>query len=198
MSEDCREEITQVLQSLRTVKGGDRQVTDWLFTVLYEELRSIADRMMRRERAGHTLQPTALVNEAYAKLVGKAGLEWENRAHFLAISARAMRQVLVDYARHHNATKRASGGPPVTITENVRGKDPNDTWRIELDVLALDDALSRLRNAHERVGRVVELKMFGAMKVADIAYVLAVSERTVANDWSFARSWLSRELGGTA
>jgi RNA polymerase sigma-70 factor (ECF subfamily) len=197
VSAEFKDRITQVLQDLRVSKGDNQPATDWLFSVLYDELRSLADRLMRGERTGHTLQPTALVNEAYLKLMGGAGLDWESRAHFLGVCARAMRQVLVDYARRRNALKR-SGIKQVTISESVREGVSGSGLPAELEVLALDEALNRLSEQHERMGCVVELKVFAGMKMREIAHVLTVSPRTVASDWSFAKLWLSRELGGAA
>ena len=196
MRAEFRDRITQVLRDLRASDGDTRQATDWLFTVLYDELRSMAHGLMRGERAGHTLQPTALVNEAYMKLVGRGGLEWENRSQFLAIAARAMRQVLVNYARSRNAARRAGGREALTIsTKDIKESD-SVGGQSDIDVLILNDALNRLFDTHERMGQVVELKMFAGLKEKEIAHVLAVSIRTVANDWSFAKAWLSRELGG--
>ena len=198
MDAEQRDRITQVLQSLRDGETDNRRATDWLFTVLYGELRSIAERLMRGERAGHTLQPTAVVNEAYVKLAGSSELSWDNRAHFLAIAARAMRQVLIDYSRRYDASKRAGAPWAITITENIGESGSGGLNETELDLLALNDALHSLGETHERMGRVVELKMFAGMKEQEIAHVLAVSKRTVANDWKFAKLWLSRELGGSS
>ena len=190
MGDKASGEVTRILQEIRKQPGDSREATDRLFEILYDELHRIAANLMRGERCGHTLQPTALVNEAYLKLLGGADTDWENRAHFLRTAARAMRQVLVDYARKHAAAKRGGSFTRVTLHENLaQRKHP------EIEILVLHEALNRLSGMDERMGRVVEMRVFAGMKMAEIAHTLSVSKRTADNDWSFARTWLSRELG---
>jgi RNA polymerase sigma factor (TIGR02999 family) len=189
MGDKARGEVTRILEEIRKRPGGSKEATDRLFDILYGELRRIAGNLMRGERAGHTLQPTALVNEAYLKLLGGADSTWENRAHFLRTAARAMRQVLVDYARKHAAAKRGGGLSRVTLHDNLADKK-----RPEVEILVLHDAVTKLSAMDERMGRVVEMRVFAGMKMAEIAHTLSVSRRTADNDWSFARRWLGREL----
>jgi RNA polymerase sigma factor (TIGR02999 family) len=154
----------------------------------------MASREMRRERPGHTLQPTALVNEAYLRLLGGAGgaPAWNDRTHFLSAAARAMRNVLVDHARARNAQKRGSG-LRVTLDDELRGAgDPG------LDFLELNDALERLAAEEPRWARVVELRYFGGLELAEIAQALDVSTITVSRDWRFAKAWLAQRLSGHA
>jgi len=157
--------------------------------MVYDELHSIAGRHLRRERPGHTLQPTALVHEAYLRLVGGDGLAATSRVHFLRAASRAMRQALVDHARARLALKRGSG-LQITLDEGIAGRaEPI------IDMLTLDDALARLAAAEPRWAQVVELKFFAGLDVPDIAEALGVSAATVKRDWQFARAWLARELG---
>lgn len=155
---------------------------------VHQELQRIAKRCLRRERAGHSLQATALVNEAYLRLVDAQAVDWQNRAHFLAIAARLMRRILVDYARARQYQKRGGGALPVTLTEAliVSGRSR--------DLIALDDALDALAQLDERRSRVVELRFFGGLTVAETAAVLDVSPETVMRDWKLARAWLRRAL----
>lgn len=175
----------EVTRLLAAVRAGEDRALDRLLSLVYEELRRIAEVQLRRERRGHTLQPTALVHEAYLKLAG-GDLAVENRAHFLAIAARAMRQALVDHARRRRRAKRGGGMKRTTLTAG--------SWSEELDLdelLALDDALSELE---PRQRRVVECRFFGGMEEQEIAAVLDVSARTVRRDWVKARAWLYRAL----
>jgi len=144
---------------------------------------------MVRERAGHTLQPTALVHEAYLRLARETGTEWEDRAHFLAIAATAMRRVLVDHARARGAAKRGGGRTWVTLHEELAAQAEQS-----VDVLALDQALTRLSSIDERQGKVVELRFFGGLEIRETALLLKVSEGTVKRDWRHAKAWLRREL----
>jgi RNA polymerase sigma factor (TIGR02999 family) len=193
MNNEYRDKITQVLREISVQGAGGWKATDWLFEVLYEELRRIAGTLMRAERPAHTLQPTALVNEAYIRLADQTNLQWENRAHFLGIAARAMRQVLVAHARQRSALKRGGDCPRLTLADDLGQSLP-----AALEILALEEALTRLGKMSDRIGRVVELRVFAGMKMAEIAHVLDVSKRTAANDWSFAKKWLSVELAGPA
>lgn len=191
MSPVTRDEVTRILLDPEPTEGGESAPTDRLFELVYDELRSIAARLMRRERARHTLRPTALVHEAYLKLVDPAQIQWRNRAHFLRTAARAMRQILVDHARKRTAARRGGGIRRVTLDEGVTGaEDPT------LDILALDDALIRLSLMDDRVCRVVELRIFAGMNMEEIAHVLLISRRTAYDDWDLAKRWLARELTG--
>lgn len=179
------EKITELLTEL---SGGDRQVVDQLAPLVYDQLRAIAQRQLRGERAHHTLNATALAHEAYLKLVDQTRVNWQNRAHFFAIAAQAMRRILINYAHKRNAEKRG-GEPLVTFDE---GSMMRETRPQEL--LALDDALSDLEKLSERQGKVVEFRFFGGLTHEEIAEVLHVSVPTVRRDWRLARAWLSREL----
>jgi RNA polymerase sigma-70 factor (ECF subfamily) len=170
-------------------QGDAAAELEQLLQVVYDELHTIAGRHLRRERPGHTLQPTALVHEAYLRLVGGNGLSAVDRVHFLRAASRAMRQALVDHARARGAQKRG-GGLQVTLDEAIAGHEAPI-----IDMLALDDALTRLGAAEPRWAQVVELKFFSGLDVPDIAHALGVSAATVKRDWQFARAWLARELG---
>jgi RNA polymerase sigma-70 factor (ECF subfamily) len=156
---------------------------------LYRELHQLAARKMRSERANHTLQPTALVNEAYLRLADVSGSLWKDRAHFLAASAHVMRHILVDHARSHGAGKRGAGAVQVTLDENLV---PSASHSV--DILALHEALERLSKLDARQGRIVELHFFGGLSFDEIGAVLELSERTVKRDWAMARIWLFKEI----
>lgn len=157
----------------------------------YRLLRRIAADYLRRERIGHTLQPTALVNEAYLRLGGEDSSRWRDRGHFVATTARAMRHILVDHARARNAEKRGGGEPAHARTlVDVAGEVGDEA----IDLLALDEAVRRLESLHERQARIVELRFFGGLTVSEAAAMLDVSDRTVELDWRVARAWLRREL----
>jgi RNA polymerase sigma factor (TIGR02999 family) len=173
--------------------GHDPQPGAEQFLRLYGELRQIAERMLRREAPGHTLQPTALLNEAWLKLGGHDGPDALSREHFLAIAARAMRQVLVEYARRRHAEKRGGDLSPVTFADELVGV----SMPIE-DLLGLDEALTRLGAHDARLARVVELRFFAGLSEEEIAATLGVTTRTVQRDWVKARAWLQTELADTA
>lgn len=162
--------------------------------MLYRELRQLAESAMRAERVNHTLQPTALVHEAFLRLAGEQG-RFENRAHFLGVAASAMRRVLVDHARAKNAQKRGSGATLVTV-DNL--DDLPQRSGTDVDLVALDDALSRLTLLDARQGRIVELRFFGGLSVEETAAVVGVSERTVKREWQMSRAWLRREVFRTS
>jgi len=170
--------------------GGDPAAAERLLPLVYAELRALAARFMREERRTHTLEPTALVHEAYVKLVDGSRVGWEGRSHFLALAAQAMRQVLVDHARRRKARKRGGGARPLALT----GLDPGAEART-LDILALDEALEKLARRNARQAEVVKLRFFAGLTCEETALVLSVTERTVRNDWYVARAWLNRELG---
>ncbi len=187
---DRGSEVARLLAELE--RGGD--AAERLFPIVYEELRALAEAQLRRERSGHTLQPTALVHEAFLKLVGQKDAHYESRSHFLAIAATAMRRVLVHHAEKRCSAKRGGGrgrqsldtGPEIALPES---NDP-------VDLLALDEALVRLAALDERKAKVVELRFFAGLNVAEAAAALGASPATVKRDWEFARVWLLRELRG--
>jgi RNA polymerase sigma factor (TIGR02999 family) len=183
-------EITQLLQGLSR-PDGDPQSAEHLFRLVHRELHELASSLMRRERPAHTLQPTALVNEAYLRLAGAARLNWESRAHFFGIAARAMRQILVDHARERAAVKRGGHWQRVTLDEHIDAFAGSD-----VDLFELDHALSRLASLDERTARVVELRFFAGLTEEEIAHVLGISRRTVQREWWTAKMWLRRELAG--
>jgi RNA polymerase sigma-70 factor (ECF subfamily) len=168
---------------------GDQAALQQLVPIVHEELRRLARRQMAGERPGHTLQPTALVNEAYLRLVNLKQMQWQNRAHFFAMAARLMRRILVDFARSRGYQKRGGEAQQVSFTEalEVAGGQPTD-------VVALDDALEALADVDERKSRIVELRFFGGLSVEETAEVLNVSRETVKRDWKFAKMWLLRHL----
>ncbi len=172
--------------------AGNQAVYDELFPLVYAELRRIAAREMRREKPGRTLQTTALVHEAYLRLLKDASLSFENRAHFLGIAARAMREILIEHARARGAQKRGGGAVRLTLDDLVAPVSSPS-----IDVLALDEALQRLARLDERHARVVELRYFGGLSVEETAAALELSPATVKRDWTLARAWLFRELAGT-
>ena len=173
--------------------GGDDAALEQLMPLVHTELRRLARREMSRERPGHTLQTTALVNEAYIRLIDLSRVRWQDRAHFFAMSARLMRRILVDHARARRSQKRGGGVPNVSIDEaNVIAPERG------LDLVALDDALQALSTVDERKGRVVEMRFFAGLSVEETAEALHVSAETVMRDWRLAKVWLLRELGGKA
>jgi RNA polymerase sigma factor (TIGR02999 family) len=181
-----KEDITGLLLAWR---GGDGSARDRLFPLVYEELQRIAHRQLGRERSDHTLGTTALVHEAYLKLVDRTRIQWDDRAHFFAVAARAMRRVLVEYARRHRALKRGAAPARVNLNDATLVADQR------ADILvALDDALSRLTEIDERVGRVVECRFFGGLTEEETAEALAVTPRTVRRDWVKAKGWLYQAL----
>ena len=169
--------------------GGDQTAFDRLVPIVHGELRRTAARCMAGERKGHTLQPTALVNEVYLRLVEINRVRWQDRAHFFAMAARLMRRVLVDHARARGYQKRGGGMPIVPLDESMTpASSPTP------DMLAIDDALQALEKADERKARVVELRFFGGLSVDETASVLNVSPQTVMRDWRLAKAWLLREI----
>lgn len=180
-----------VTKLLRAWEGGDQQALERLTPLVYNELRRIAHRYMARERPGHTLQATALVNEAYLRLLDAKEMGWRDRAHFFAISARTMRRILIESARARRFQKRGGGQERVTLEESlvIEGQPGPD-------LVALDDALNTLAAMDPRRSQVVELRFFGGLSVEETAEVLKVSPETVHRDWKLARAWLLRELSG--
>jgi RNA polymerase sigma factor (TIGR02999 family) len=169
---------------------GDRRALDALLPVVYAELRRIAARQLRHERDGHTLQPTALVNEAYLRLVEQRRVNWESRAHFFGVAAQVMRRVLVDHARRQGAKKRNAGAQRVPLEEAV------ETAAVDqIPVLLLDHALGRLEKLDPGLARMVELRAFGGLTIDEAAHVLNMSPTTAKRDWRTAKAWLANELG---
>ena len=180
------ENVTQLLIDW---SKGDKAALDALLPVVYEELRHQAARYLRRERAGHTLQTTALIHEAYIKLIDQRNVHWQNRAHFFGIAAQAMRRILVDHARAKNRAKRGGSDIRVSFNEaNLVGQQQ------DLDIEALDEALTRLSQIDEQQSRIVELRFFSGLTVEETAEVLGISPATVKRDWSMAKAWLHREI----
>jgi RNA polymerase sigma factor (TIGR02999 family) len=172
--------------------GGDSAAFDEVLPLVYDELRRLARHMMAGERSDHTLQATALVHEAYARLIDRDHPTWRGRAHFFAVAALVMRRVLVDHARRRGAWRR--GGAVVHVALDVADGAGASADQGDLDLVALDQALERLAAAEPRIARIVELRFFGGLSVAECAGVLELSTATVGRDWRFARAWLQREL----
>ncbi len=179
----------QVTELLHDWRNGDRQALDELMPLVYEELRRIAHRHMRRERPGQSMQTTALVNEAYLRLIGSTPVEWQDRAHFFAVAATVMRHLLVDRVRARQYEKRGGGARQVSLDEAAVVSPAQD-----LDLLALDEVLAKLAAIDERKSRLVELRYFGGLSAEEAAEVLGVSEITVKREWLKAKAWLYREL----
>lgn len=177
-----------VTQLLKAMHAGDPAAADRLLPLVYAELHRLAKAYMRRERPDHTLQATALINEAYLRLAGE-DIDWNNRAHFIGLAAHVMRQVLVDYARQHNAERRAGGLQRVEMHDDL-AISPD---RLD-EIASIDQALTRLAAHNPRQARVVELRYFGGLSVEQIATILEVAPRSVKRDWSLARIFLAREL----
>lgn len=182
-------EPADVTQLLRRVQKGDRTSEEELIRILYHELRRIAARQMRKERADHTLQPTALVNEVYLRLVRAPGISWEGRAHFFGFAAQLMRQILVDHARAHVAHKRGGGLQKLTLDELLIFSPEKSA-----EVVMLNEALIRLERKDPKLGKVVELRFFGGLTFGQIAEALQVSEKTAQRHWQLARAWLRAEV----
>jgi RNA polymerase sigma factor (TIGR02999 family) len=184
---------TPVTELLVRWRSGDGDALQALMPLVYDEMRRLAHRYLRRERPGHTLQSTALVHEAFVRLMGNVPPQWEDRAHFFGIAANLMRQILVEYARSRNAGKRGGGAIKLAIDSvDVPGQSPG------LDIVALDDALKDLARIDPQQSRVVELRFFSGLSIEDTAEVLGISESTVKRDWNTARVWLFRALDRTS
>ena len=179
-------DVTQVLSEMA---GGDPEAIDRLLPVVYENLRDLARREMRRERQDHTLSATAMVHEAYLRLVQLDNVSWEGRAHFFGAAAVAMRRILISYARSRNAQKRGSGADHVPLHDVVVAARERPA-----DILALDEALDRLKELDARQASVVECRFFAGMNIDETAAALGISNATVRRDWALARAWLNREL----
>ena len=181
-----------ITQLLAEWSEGNQSALDELYPLVYDELHRLARRYMSRERKGHTLQTTALINEAYVRLVDQRNVHWANRSHFFAISAQIMRRILIDHARRHAYAKRGGGAQQVSLEEAA-----TITPAQSLELIRLDEALKSLSERDPRRGQVVELRYFGGLNNEEIAGVLNVSENTVTRDWNMARAWLYQQLTGS-
>jgi RNA polymerase sigma factor (TIGR02999 family) len=188
MCMEC-EPPNEITQLLRDWRDGDGKALDILLPRVYKELRRLARHQLRNERPDHTLQSAALVHETYLRLVGVTPPQWESRTHFFAIAAQLMRQILVDYARRHRATKRGGSVCKLSL-EDAMGT----SRRARVDIVALDDALHALARIDERQSRVVELRFFAGLSLNEISKVLEIAPATVQRDWTAARAWLHREI----
>ena len=188
-----REPSSPVTQLLVRWRGGDREALEELMPLVYEELRRLAHHYLRKERADHTLQSTALVHEAYLRLAGHSPPQWQNRAHFFGIAAHIMRQILVEYARGRNTDKRGDNAVTLTLDDAVA-----ISQGMNADVVALDKALTELSDLHAQQGRIVELRFFAGLTIEDTSEVLGISPATVKRDWVTARAWLFRAMTGEA
>jgi RNA polymerase sigma factor (TIGR02999 family) len=181
---------SRVTQLLEKLEPGDRHAREQLFADVYTELRDLAARYLQRERKSHTLQPTALVHEAYLKLVGQTRVDWRGRAPFLAVAAQAMRRILVDHARRHRAAKRGGNRHRIALDDSLVIESHCD-----IDVLRLEDALAKLTKLDPRQAQMIELRFFGGLSIAEVAKVMGISKRSVEREWTMVRAWLRRELG---
>ena len=187
---ESTENAPDVTEMLKEWSDGNTRVLDNLMPLVYEELRRQASRFLRKERAGHTLQTTALIHEAYLKLIDQKNVEWQNRAHFFAIASTAMRRILVDYARERHREKRGGAGGNLPLDEALQISSKEKP----IDLVALDEALTRLAGFDPRQARIVELRYFSGLDTDEPAAVLGVSNATVRRDWSFAKAWLRQEI----
>jgi len=182
----------QITQLLKDWGNGNETARDQLMPLVYEELHRMAHRYMRKERPGHTLQTSALVHEAYVRLVDQTDVEWQNRAHFYGIAAQMMRRILVDHARSRQYAKRGGDARPVSLDEVAIVSEERTA-----EVIALDEALAGLAVIDQRKSQIVELRFFGGLSIEETAGVLAVSPGTIMRDWTLAKAWLRREMGAT-
>lgn len=190
MSDASRGDVTELL--IQCGKGN-KLALDQLMPLVYGELRRLAGAYLRRERSDHTLQSTALVHEAYLRLVNQRSVVWQNRAHFFGMAAQMMRRILVDHARAQQASKRGSGAVKIELDEAIVS-----TGHRDLDLIALDDSLDRLTQMDPDQGRIVELRFFGGLSIEETAEVMGISPATVNREWSTARAWLYREMSSGA
>lgn len=196
MPEPSSHEITHLLQEW---SGGNPDALDKLMPLVYADLHTTARRYMAREHSGQTIQATALIHEVYVRLVDSAAANWQDRAHFFAVCARMMRQILTDFARSRHSQKRGGGAENITFNDSLHAPNEPATDLLALpatDLLALDDALNGLARIDARKSQVVELRFFGGLSVEETAEVLKISKETVKRDWNFAKLWLLREISG--
>ena len=180
-----------ITQLLIKAGQGDQQAASQLMDRVYDELRHIASNYMRAERRGHTLDTTALVHEAYLRLIGNQNIQWQNRAHFFALASQAMRRVLIDWARKYRAAKRGAGKPKVELEKAAVFVESQAE-----EYLALDEALNRLEKLDQRQSKIIELRFFGGLTIEEVARVLNISPATVKREWSLARAWLYKQVRG--
>ena len=180
-------EVTRLIEKMR---DGSNSAAQRLLPLVYHELRALAQSYFDRQRRDHTLQPTALVHEAFIRLVGNPDMQWEGRSHFLAVAAKAMRNVLADHARARRRLKRSPGGDRVTLS-GIGGEEADRAF----DALDIDEALDELARLNERHAQIVELRFFGGQTIAEAARVLGIAERTVRSEWRLTRAWLRQRLG---
>jgi len=188
--EENAEKSLQITQLLKEWSDGRREALDALMPLIYEELRRQAGRYLKKERGNHTLQTTALINEAYLKLIDQREVVWQNRTHFFAIAAQAMRRILVDYARERHREKRGGAAENLPLDEALTIATPEKS----VDLVALDEALNQLAKFDARQARVVELRYFSGLSIDETAEILGVSNVTVRRDWDLAKSWLHLQL----
>jgi RNA polymerase sigma factor (TIGR02999 family) len=181
-----KEDVTRLLQS---ATSGDRSAVEALLPVVYDELKRRAASLMRAERAGHTLQPTALVHDAFLQLIQQDRVDWQGRAHFFAVASQLMRRILVDHARGRLRQKRGGAAPRISLDEGMGLSVERDA-----DVVAVDNALQRLAEVDPKQAEIVEMRFFGGLSVEEVAAVLGVSKRTVEAEWTMIKAWLRREL----
>jgi RNA polymerase sigma factor (TIGR02999 family) len=187
MESDPSSQVTHLLSRWRE---GNQEALDSLMPLVYDELRRLARHYLKQEHAGHTLQSTALVHEAYMRLAGHHPPEWQSRAHFFGVAARLMRQILVDHARSQAAAKRGENPVKLTLTEGLLAP------QTDLDLLALDDALNNLAQVNPQQTQIIELRFFSGLSIEDTAEVMGISPATVKRNWTMARAWLFREMNG--
>ena len=181
---------SQVVPRLLTgIQSGDRVSAERLLPIVYDQLRDIAARQMRGEAENNTLQPTALVHEAYLKLVDQSRVDWKGRTHFVAVAAQAMRRILVDHARHRQALKRGGAFQRITLDERLASE-----WQTDQDLLSLECALEKLSQLDQCQAQIVELRFFGGLQIDEVAEALGMSKRSVEREWTMIRAWLRREL----
>lgn len=190
METDTTQEITVCLKAW---SGGNREAADRLMQIVYQEMRRLAASYLQKQRADHTLQPTALVHEAYLKLIDASQVNWQDRAHFFAVAAQTMRNILVDHARAVAADKRGGGAQKIALDEAV-GLSENQ----EVDLIDLDEALQMLARQDETQSRIIELRFFGGLTIEETAEVLKISPATVKREWAMARAWLFRQINSSA
>ncbi len=188
---DGDSEPIDVSRVLMEIAAGKADATERLMPLVYDQLRQIAQRLLRHEAPGHTLQPTALVNECFLRLAGKNEIDWQGKTHFFAIGAKVMRRILVNHARARKTKKRGGEQCRIPLADELCVSNRNDE-----DVLAIEEALTKLEHLDERQAKVVELRFYGGLTVDEVAEALGVSKRTVESDWTMVRAWLRRELSG--
>ncbi len=184
-----KETPNEITEQLIAWRNGDEAALDALIPAVYQELRRMADHYLRAENPGHSLQPTALVHEAYLRLIDQTKVDWQNRAHFFGVAAQMMRRILVDHAKAKHRVKRGGTAPKVSLDETM-----NLSSERAVELVALDDALNVLHELDERKSRIVELRYFGGLTVDETAQVLGVSDKTVMRDWNLAKAWLYQQL----